>query len=103
MDYMDLVQVYSVIVRRVDYFFISFSHFFFLIYLITNKQSHVDRNADITVSCAAVGDRCVKSPFICVSFSFFWHVCLFDVTLLLGEYELLAVLLNFTLDPCLFN
>lgn len=34
---------------------------------ITNKQSHVDRNADITISCAAVGDRCDQSPVICVS------------------------------------
>jgi glucose-1-phosphate adenylyltransferase len=26
-------------------------------YLLSYKQSHIDRNADITVSCAAVGDR----------------------------------------------
>jgi len=32
--------------------------------LVTNEQSHVDRNADITVSCAAVGNRCVS--FCCL-------------------------------------
>jgi len=50
---------------------------------IINMQSHVDRNADITVSCAAVGERCVQSSFTCVSFC-----CTFVCTVLLGEYIL---------------
>ena len=53
-------------------------HFIFTVFsdcYVTNDQSHVDRNADITVSCAAVGDRCVQSCFRCVSFCYMF-VCL---------------------------
>lgn len=57
MDYMDLIQVYSVIVLYNGYYFYFSKVFSFT--LVTNEQSHVDRNADITVSCAAVGNRCV--------------------------------------------
>lgn len=36
----------------------------FFLHIFYDMQSHVDRNADITISCAAVGDRSVFfSPF----------------------------------------
>lgn len=65
MDYMDFVQVYTVS------FLIQFSCT--LLETSSNRclwlfsQSHVDRNADITISCAAVGQRFVFS---------FYHVVL---------------------------
>lgn len=57
MDYMDLVQVFNYLfhICLIIFFFVSFS--MFSDYLVSYKQSHIDRNADITVSCAAVGDR----------------------------------------------
>lgn len=47
---------------------------------MTNKQSHVDRNADITISCTAEGDRCVQSSF---DVSDFTTVLLLDMSMTL--------------------
>jgi hypothetical protein len=55
-----------------DYFISSFHFQFFSDYLVIYEQSHIDTNADITVSCAAIGDRFVMFSLL----YFYMFLCL---------------------------
>jgi len=78
----------SKVFRHTEFIHGVFLDFIFTIFadylsFIINMQSHVEKNTDITVSCAAVGERCVLSSFyMCF---FLLRFCLFSITVLLGE------------------
>ena len=63
-------------------------------YLVSYKQSHIDRNADITVSCAAVGDRYFMFSHL-LNFSFF--IYMFFCLIKIHNFKFSFILVSFPL------